>query len=61
MLRSLLAVGLLANLPLPDGSWVGTLAQVTLVCVIAALLGGTKDLRARDRHVPRERAEPLAA
>ena len=52
---------LLSNLSLPDGILIGTLTQVTLVCTIALLLGGAKDLRARNRQVPHERAEPLAA
>jgi hypothetical protein len=52
---------LLANLPLPDGIWVGTLTQMTLVCTIAALLSGGKVVRSRSRRAPQEQAQPLAA
>ncbi len=37
----------LAHLPLPDGIWVNTLAQVTLVCAIATLLLSAEHLRNR--------------
>jgi len=51
---------LLAHLPLPEGIWINTLVQVTLVFAIATLLSGAQSLRDR-RRVSREQAEPLAA
>ena len=38
---------LLAHLPLPEGIWINTLAQVTLVCTIAMLLNSAQGLRYR--------------
>jgi hypothetical protein len=52
---------LLAHLPLPDGIWIGTLAQVTLVCTIAMLLNSAQVLRYRARRTAHPHAEPLAA
>ena len=52
---------LLAHLPLPDGIWINTLAQVTLVCAIATLLNSAQRLRDRRRSAPLPQAEPLAA
>jgi hypothetical protein len=52
---------LLAHLPLPDGIWVTTLAQVTLVCTIATLLTSAEQLRKRGRSPSLPQAEPLAA
>lgn len=52
---------LLAHLPLPDGIWIGTLAQVTLVCTIAMLLNSAQGLRHRGRRASPAQAEPLAA
>jgi hypothetical protein len=52
---------LLAHLPLPEGIWIGTLAQVALVCTIAMLLNGAQGLRYRGRRTSPARAEPLAA
>jgi hypothetical protein len=52
---------LLAHLPLADGIWVNTLAQVTLVCTIATLLDSTQRLRYRSRSRSLPQAEPLAA
>jgi hypothetical protein len=52
---------LLAHLRLPDGVWINTLAQVTLVYAIATLLGGAQSVRLRSRRVSSEQAERLAA
>ena len=52
---------LLEHLPFPDGIWVNTLAQVTLVCVIAALLTSAERVRNRGRRPALPQAEPLAA
>jgi hypothetical protein len=52
---------LLAHLPLADGIWVNTVAQVTLVYTIAILLTSAEGLRSRRRHVPLAQPEPLAA
>jgi hypothetical protein len=52
---------LLAHLPLPDGIWVNTLVQVTLVCTIATLLTSAERLRHRGRSPSIPQAEPLAA
>jgi len=52
---------LLAHVPLPDGIWIGTLAQVTLVCTIAMLLNSAQGLRYRGRRTSPAQAEPLAA
>lgn len=52
---------LLAHVPLPEGIWINTLAQATLVCTIATLLGGAQSLQYRARRSSRVRAEPLAA
>jgi hypothetical protein len=52
---------LLAHLPLPDGIWVNTLVQVTLVCTIATLLTSADRLRKRGRSPSLPQAEPLAA
>jgi hypothetical protein len=52
---------LLAHLRLPDGVWINTLAQVTLVYGIAMLLSGAQSLRYRRRRVAPEQAHPLAA
>ena len=52
---------LLAHLPLPDGIWISTLAQVTLVYSIAMLLTGAQSLRYRGRRTSPVQAEPLAA
>jgi hypothetical protein len=52
---------LLAHLRLPDGVWINTLAQVTLVYAIAMLLSGAQSLRYRRRSVAPEQARPLAA
>ena len=52
---------LLAHLPLPEGIWISTLAQVTLVCTIAMLLNSAQGLRYRGRRTSTARAEPLAA
>jgi hypothetical protein len=52
---------LLAHLPLPDGIWVNTLAQVTLVCAIATLLTSAERRRKRARSTSLPQAEPLAA
>src|SRR6185436_15647679 len=38
---------LLSHTPLPDGIWISTLAQVTLVCAIAALLTSAETMRHR--------------
>jgi hypothetical protein len=52
----------LAHLPLPDGIWINTLAQVTLVCAIATLLLSAEHLRNRSRSPSSlPQAEPLAA
>jgi hypothetical protein len=51
---------LLAHLPIPEGIWASTLAQVTLVGCIAALLS-VQGLRDRSRHTSPAYAEPLAA
>jgi hypothetical protein len=51
---------LLAHLRIPDGLWINTLAQVTLVYTIAILLSGVQSLRHR-RRIPHEQAHPLAA
>lgn len=51
---------LLAYLPLPDSVLTDTVAQLTLIAVIATLLS-TPGLREIRRHRPLERAEPLAA
>jgi len=51
---------LLAHLPLPDGIWVDTLVQLTLLTIIATLLVAPRRLESRrDRSL--EHAEPLAA
>lgn len=52
---------LLAHLPLRDGIWINTLAQVTLVCTIATLLNSAQRLRYRRRDTSFEQAQPLAA
>jgi hypothetical protein len=52
---------LLAQLPLPDGIWINTLAQITLIVTIATLLTNAKGLRSRRRDTVPARAEPLAA
>ena len=52
---------LLAHLRLPDGMWIATLAQVTLVCAIAMLLTSAQNLRHRGRRTLPAQAEPLAA
>ena len=52
---------LLAHLRLPDGIWVGTLAQVTLVCAIAMLLTSPKSVRHHGHRISPAQAEPLAA
>ena len=52
---------LLAHLRLPDSIWINTLAQVTLVCAIAAVLSGMQRLRYRRRRTEPEQARPLAA
>jgi hypothetical protein len=52
---------LLAHLPLPDGLWVNTLVQVTLVFTIATLLDSAQLVRLRHREAAPARAEPLAA
>ena len=52
---------LLAHLPLPEGIWINTLAQVALVSTIAALLNSAQGLRSRRRDTLPARAEPLAA
>jgi len=51
----------LAHLPLPDGIWVNTLAQVTLVAAIASLLMTAEHLRNRSRSPSLPQAQPLAA
>jgi hypothetical protein len=52
---------LLAHLRLPDGIWIGTLTQVTLVCAIAVLLTSAENLRHRGHRPSPAHAEPLAA
>jgi hypothetical protein len=52
---------LLAHLPLPEGLWINTLAQVTLVCTIAMLLNSAPGLRHGGRDRSLGQAEPLAA
>jgi hypothetical protein len=52
---------LLSHLPLPDGIWIDTLTQVTLVCTIAMLLNSPQALRYRIRRSAHPQAEPLAA
>ena len=52
---------LLAHLPLPDGIWVNTLAQVLFVVTIAMLLNSAHALRDRRRDMVPARAQPLAA
>lgn len=51
---------ILAHLQLPDSVWIGTLAQVTLVCAIAVLLSA-ESVRHDRRRISPARAEPLAA
>lgn len=51
---------LLAHLQLPDGIWIGTLTQVTLVCAIAMLLTSAESVR-RGHRVSPAQPEPLAA
>jgi hypothetical protein len=50
----------LAHLQLPDGVWIGTLTQVTLVCAIALLLSAESVRHDRRRMSPAQ-AHPLAA
>jgi hypothetical protein len=52
---------LLAHLPLPDGIWVNTLAQVTLVAPSQHSLRAQSSLRNRGRSPSLPQAEPLAA
>jgi hypothetical protein len=54
---------LLAHLRLPQGIWINTLVQITLVYAIATLLDGARILRERRRRrdVPIPDVEPLAA
>ena len=54
---------LLAHLRLPQGIWINTLVQMTLVYAIATLLDGARILRERRRRrdVPIPDVEPLAA
>jgi hypothetical protein len=52
---------LLAHVPLPQGIWINTLVQVTLVCAIATLLNSAQGLRDRRRETSPAHAEPLAA
>jgi hypothetical protein len=53
---------LLAHLPLPEGIWINTPAQLALVYAIARLLDGARSLRARrHRDVLVPAAERLAA
>ena len=52
---------LLSHLPLPDDIWISTLAQVTLVCAIAALLTSADSLSHRGHRPSPAHAEPLAA
>ena len=52
---------LLAHLPLPEGIWINTLAQVTMIYTIATLLNSAQGVRARRRETSLARAEPLAA
>jgi len=52
---------LLAHLPLPEGIFINTLAQMIMVCTIAALLSSAHGVRVRRRETSLARAEPLAA
>jgi hypothetical protein len=52
---------LLAHLPLPEGIWIGMLAQVTLVCAIAAVLSSVEGLRSYSGRTSPAHAELLAA
>ena len=53
---------LLAHVPLRKGIWINTLAQVTLICVIATVVDGGQRLRERrSRDASFADAEPLAA
>jgi hypothetical protein len=52
---------LLEHLPLPNEIWVNTLAQVTLVCAIAALLMSAERPRSRGSIPSLPQAERLAA
>jgi hypothetical protein len=51
----------LSHLPLPDGIWISTLAQVTLICAIAVLLTSAETMRHRGHRPSPAHAEPLAA
>lgn len=51
---------ILSHLPLPESVWIGTLAQVTLICAIAVLLSAESVRHDRRRMSPAQ-AHPLAA
>jgi OpgC protein len=52
---------LLEHVPFHDGIWANTLAQVTLVAIIATLLTSGERWRNRRRSAALPQAEPLAA
>ena len=52
---------LLSHTPLPDDIWINTLAQVTFVCAIAALLTSAETMRHRGHRPSPAHAAPLAA
>ena len=55
------ALLLLEHMPFHDGLWANTLAQVTMVGIIATLLMSRERLRNRGRRPSLPQAEPLAA
>jgi hypothetical protein len=55
------ALLLLEHMPFHDGIWANTLAQVTMVGVIATLLMSRERLRNRSRRPSLPQAEPIAA
>jgi hypothetical protein len=52
---------LIANMPLAKGLWTNTLAQVTLIIAIAALLNGAQRLPLHRSSMTAAPARPLAA
>jgi hypothetical protein len=55
------ALLLLPHVPLGDGLWTNTLAQVVLVYGIATLLSRAERLRTRRRYTAPPQDEPVAA
>ena len=52
---------ILSHMPLPNDIWITALAQITLVCTIAALLTSYETLSHRGHRPSPAHAEPLAA